>query len=286
MPQKILVLVALAAFAGGYGVVLLAHTAVPSGAGVAAAEAPVNEALRFMPEYAATSSDSTAPIAASGSRVPILVYHIVRPSYPDDSAGVRAIAVTPETFEAEMTHLSSAGYHVIPFSALESHLASSTPLPAKPVVITLDDGWEDQYEYAFPILKAHDYPATFFVFTNAIGSKGFFTWSELKEMLAAGMTIGDHTKSHPYLTRLSAAKQQDEIAGSKAILERELGVTVNVFAYPFGLKDATTTAILRAAGFVAARDDGGSPVQSEADIYDLGALNAPTTTTVFDKRFP
>ncbi|MBU6320927.1 MAG: polysaccharide deacetylase family protein [Patescibacteria group bacterium] len=285
MPVRILALIALAAFAGGYGVVRLAHGHVPGAREAAVAQVLLAGAPDVVAEPVATSSEPTAG-APGNVRVPILVYHIVRPSYPSDSAAVRALAVTPETFDAELAHLASAGYRVVPLAALESSLASSTPLPAKPVVITLDDGWEDQYQYAFPILRAHGDPATFFVFTNAIGRKGFFTWSELKEMLAVGMSIGDHTESHPYLTRLSLAKQQQEILGARAILERGLGVSIREFAYPFGLHDATTTAILSAAGFAAARDDGGSPLQSLAKIYTLGSMNAPTTTAAFDRWFP
>jgi peptidoglycan/xylan/chitin deacetylase (PgdA/CDA1 family) len=218
--------------------------------------------------------------------VPILVYHVVRPAYPSDSAAVRAIAQTPEVFDAELTHLADAGYHVITFAELESALASSTPLPAKPVVITLDDGWQDQFTYAAPILEAHKVPATFFIFTNAIDRKDFMTLDDLKQLVAAGFSIGAHSRSHPYLTHLSAEKQQDEIAGSKRILEEDLGIPIREFAYPFGMYDATTTAIVRAAGFSAARKDGGSPKQSQASIYELGSMNAPTTLESFDQYFP
>ena len=110
-----------------------------------------------------------APSRRSSIDVPILVYHVVRPSYPSDSKGVRAIAQTPETFDAEMGYLGAAGYQVVSFDDMERHFADAKPLPPHPVIISFDDGWRDQFEYALPVLEKYRYSATFFVFTNAIG---------------------------------------------------------------------------------------------------------------------
>lgn len=239
----------------------------------------------------ATVLASAIPAAATSSKevtLPILVYHIVRPRYPNDTAAVKAIAVTPDTFDAELGHLQSAGYHVVGFHALETYFASSTPLPSKPVIISIDDGWEDQYQYAFPLLEKYHDTATFFVFTNAIGRKGFLTWEELHAMLAAGMTIGDHTMSHPYLLKISdPAKLWQEIDGSKLILESHLGIPITEFAYPFGEHNAAIVELVQKAGYLVARGDYWSGFkQSSADLYDLNGMNAPTTTAQFITYFP
>lgn len=242
--------------------------------------------------YAETSTTSpplSTLIGTNEKRVnlPILVYHVVRPSYPSDSVSVRAIAMTPEIFDAEMSHLKNAGYHVVRFSDLEAYFSSNTPLPFRPVILSFDDGWSDQFIYAFPILQKYQYPATFFVFTNAIGHKGFLTWDNLHALVAAGMTIGDHTRSHPYLTSItSTTTLRSEIEGSQKILKERLGVPVNEFAYPFGQYNPTIVSIVREAGYSAARGDYYTGEQSADRLFELSATNAPTTTARFEQLFP
>lgn len=244
----------------------------------------------FYAEMPATVTQAF-PISTSTEtmKVPILVYHIVRPSYPTDSRQVVALAHTPEVFDAEMKYLAEAKYHVISFAALENYLKGSTPLPTNPIIISFDDGWGDQFTYAFPVLEKYHYAATFFVFTNPIGTRGFLTWENLQALRDAGMTIGSHTRSHPFLTKITNQNiLWNEINGSKETLEKHLGITVNEFAYPFGKYDATTTALVKKAGYTSARGDyvkkGG--MQSRDSLYELSALNAPTTTELFARKFP
>lgn len=234
---------------------------------------------------------SSASSASTSVKVilPILVYHIVRPSHPSDSAAVRAIALTPETFDAEMNYLQSAGYHVVRFSDLEAYFANGASLPSKPIIISFDDGWKDQFKYAFPILEKYRYPATFFVFTNAIGNKGFLAWSDLREFISAGMTVGDHSRSHPYLARItSTSTLWDEINGSKLLLEEQLGVPINEFAYPFGSYNAVIVSLVQEAGYKSARTDSydNSGKQSTDRLFELSAMNAPTTTARFEEIVP
>ncbi len=232
-----------------------------------------------------------SPAVASSTgqfKLPILVYHIVRPSYPTDSRAVRALAHTPEVFDAEMKYLADAGYHVVSFSDLERHFKNGSVLPKKPVIISFDDGWGDQFRYAFPILEKYHYTATFFVFTNPIGGRGFLTWDQLRMMRDAGMTIGSHSLSHPYLTRIAdPTTLQNEIAGSKQVLEKQLGVTINEFAYPFGQYNASIMAAVAQAGYLSARGDRSTNGEQTASrLYELDALNAPTTTALFAQKFP
>ncbi len=241
-------------------------------------------------EISTTSPRQDSLLIASSTEklnLPILVYHIVRPSYPSDSGAVRAIALTPETFDAEMRYLRTAGYDIMRFSDLEAYFRNGTPLPAKPIILSFDDGWSDQFTYAFPILEKYHYTATFFVFTNAIGRPGFLSWDDLRQMLAAGMTVGDHTRSHPYLTGISdPSVLWDEIDGSKQTLEKRLGVTVNEFAYPFGMYTPAIQALVEKAGYQSARGDYYSGEQTANRLYALSAINAPTTTALFEKKFP
>lgn len=232
-----------------------------------------------------------SPAAASSAEkvsVPIVVYHIVRPSYPTDSRSVRGLAHTPEVFDAEMKYLADTGYHVISFSDIENYFQNGTPLPTKPIIISFDDGWSNQFKYAFPILKKYNYTATFFVFTNPIGTHGFVSYDDLRTMLKAGMTIGSHSLSHPFLTKITnATVLWKEISGSKQKLEKNLHVTINEFAYPFGKYNPVIVNMVRKAGYKSARGDYYHGTDQYADrLYELGALNAPTTTVLFAKAFP
>ena len=241
--------------------------------------------------YAEISTTSTQgiPVATSTTNIglPVIVYHIVRPSYHNDSRAVRTLALTPETFDAEMDYLGTAGYHVVRFNDLEDYFEKGVPLPANAVILSFDDGWSDQFTYAFPILEKHHYTATFFVFTNAIGRPGFLSWDNLKALVATGMTIGSHSESHPYLTHITdPTKLWDEIDGSKQILQDRLGTTVNEFAYPFGMYNSSIIALVQKAGYKSARGDFFSGEQSADRLYTLSAMNAPTTTVLFERRFP
>lgn len=239
-------------------------------------------------EFATTSVQTFSPNSASSvtANVPILVYHIVRPSYPSDDEAVRTLALTPETFDAEMKYLQDAGYHVVSFRNLERYVQNGIPLPQKPIILSFDDGWTDQFEYAFPILKKYHYTATFFVFTNKIGHRGFLTWDNLQTLRDAGMTIGSHSRSHPFLNKINdPSALWDEIHGSKEVLEKRLSIHVHEFAYPFGAYNATVTALVQKAGYLSARGDFESKKQFAEHLYELGALNAPTTTTLFMRKF-
>src|SRR5262249_41688375 len=143
---------------------------------------------------------------------------------------------------------------------LEGHRA----LAPGAVVITFDDGWQDQYEYAFPILKQYGFTATFFVYTSAIDNgPAFMTWNEVRELQRAGMTIGCHSRTHPDLTEQKVSLH-DEIDGARADLQKNLGVAPDFFAYPYGAWDARVAAAVRAAGFRAARGMGDGPRNTAA----------------------
>lgn len=234
-----------------------------------------------------TSKLTLSTISTEAVRVPILVYHIIRPSYPSDSYQIKALAQTPEVFDAQMKYLSDADYRVITFATLENYLNKGTPLPKNPVIISFDDGWSDQLKFAFPILQKYNYIATFFVFTNPINTRGFLTWDNLKTLRDAGMTIAAHSRSHPFLNKITNSDTLwNEIYGSKQALEKNLSITVREFAYPFGQYNASTTAMVRKAGFVSARGDyvRKDGLQSSELTYELNAFNVPTTAELFIKK--
>jgi peptidoglycan/xylan/chitin deacetylase (PgdA/CDA1 family) len=218
----------------------------------------------------------------SAAEVPILVYHHIRQFAPVGSRAERRLTVTVEMFDRQMRYIQENGYHIISLVSLASHLDEMNGLPEKPVVISFDDGWEDQFVYAAPLLAKYNYTATFFVVTNFVGTSGFFSWSQLRELLVEGMRIGSHSRSHPRLDQIHKPDMLwDQIYASKQILERQLGTAVHEFAYPYGSYNAATLSTVRAAGYHAARACCIGRLQSDA--YALRAVMAPNDLAKFSK---
>jgi peptidoglycan/xylan/chitin deacetylase (PgdA/CDA1 family) len=168
--------------------------------------------------------------------VPILCYHRF-------DSRVSKLRVAPAAFEAQMAYLARNGYTVIPLKKLAGFREGKEPLPAKSVVITIDDGYRSTFEIAYPILKKFGFPATVFVYTDFVGASDALTWLQMKEMIASGLIeIQPHSKSHANLTlRLPGetnAKYMErikrEIEVPTSVLRERLGERSLVYAYPYG----------------------------------------------------
>src|SRR5271166_3134776 len=170
------------------------------------------------------------------TKVPILVYHHFSQSISEGSSALRRLTVTAEVFAQQMQYLQDNGYHVITFSDLANYFEKGKELPVLSIIISFDDGWATQFEYALPYLEKYHFSATFFVVTNYIGRPGFISWPQLQTLLSQGMTIGSHSRSHPRLNKITdSAKLWDQIYNSKTILETQLEIPVEEFAYPYGI---------------------------------------------------
>ena len=180
--------------------------------------------------------DPARPAARTVLRVPILMYHYVsaNPRYPGDPVRT-CLSVTPAAFAAQLRYLRKAGYITITLDDLARALRDRAPLPPKPVILTFDDGYQDFFDNAYPLLKQYDDRATVYIITGKVGHPGYMTWDELRTLSASLlMTIGAHTRTHPDLALLSPRRSWDELAGSKADLEARLGMAVRHLAYPAG----------------------------------------------------
>ncbi len=203
---------------------------------------------------AAETEASPSSIVPHPVEVPILVYHHVVPGHPSGSEMARLLFVTPETFGQQLKYLKDNGYQAISFDDLADSLEYGVALPERPVIISFDDGWENQFANAFPLLQQYGFTATFYVVTDYLDHQNFMTLDQLRTMIAAGMTIGDHTRSHPPLASIgSPHRLKDEIAGSKTWLEQQLGVTIDTFAYPYGSYTASVVAVVKETGYRTAR---------------------------------
>jgi peptidoglycan/xylan/chitin deacetylase (PgdA/CDA1 family) len=207
-------------------------------------------------------------------RVPILVYHSVTPHRPGDSAKQLEFDVSPEAFETQMTYLRDHGITVVSFERLVNALEGHGSLPPRAAVIAFDDGWENQYVHAFPILRQFGYTATFFVFTSPLGRDDrYMTWEQLRDLQNAGMTIGAHTLTHPRLKTLTDPKMlHREVDVSRERLEQHLGSAIAFFAYPFGVPTPDVTAAVQAAGFRAARVFPGGVWHHPGELWSIRSV--------------
>lgn len=217
-------------------------------------------------------------------RIPILIYHSVRPHSPGEIPLVKYYDVAPSSLEKQLQYLKDNGYVVISLNYLADALQETIALPPRSVVLTFDDGWENQYVYAFPLLKKYNDTATFFIFTDVINHEHFLTWSQIREMDNAGMTIGGHTRTHPFLPSITdKADLENEIINGKKIAETKLGHPIQIFAYPFGNYNDQIITVVKKAGYVAARSAYKGIYNSRKDLYKLKGVEITDNFTRFVK---
>jgi peptidoglycan/xylan/chitin deacetylase (PgdA/CDA1 family) len=154
-------------------------------------------------------------------------------------------------FEKQLTYLAANGYQSLTITAYLD-AANKKSFPAKSLVFTFDDGYLDNYLNAFPLLKRYGFKGTFYVVSGKIGTDGYMTWAQLREMQAAGMEIGAHTMTHPFLTKLNPAAAWLEIYLSGMRISQELGSFPATFAYPYNDRNPRVEQLPRMIGFQAA----------------------------------
>ena len=180
--------------------------------------------------------------------VPVLMYHSI-----DNADKVTKLSVSPESFARQMEFLSKNHYNVVPLEKVVSYIKKKERPPQKTIAVTFDDGFQNNYQYAYPVLKKYNIPATMFVVINWVGKPGFMNWEEIKDMSDSGIVaIGSHTKVHFWLLGSDDRFLQDEIVGSKKIIEEKIGKRVNSFCYPMGSFDAKSKKAVEDAGYLGA----------------------------------
>ena len=174
-------------------------------------------------------------------QIPILMYHAVHVMDPSEASNANLI-VAPDNFETQIKAMVDAGYYFLtPEEAYKAFTENA--LPAKKVVwLTFDDGNEDFYTIAYPILKKYKAKATNNIITGFVkkGNAGNLTVKQMKEMMAHGMSFQSHTVNHPDLSATDKATQKVELTDSIDFLENKLNTEVNTIAYPSGRYNQTT----------------------------------------------
>lgn len=192
------------------------------------------------------------------AKLPILMYHRV---HPEGKAATASWRVTPEAFEQQLKYLQEAGYYSVSLADWGEAILNKQPLPGRAILITFDDGYQDFYDFAFPLLKRYGFSATVFLVANNIGQTNTWDsvydeelplmgWDTIKELQSQGIEFGAHTATHPHLTALSPLEIVTEATRARIILQQGLGRVPVTFAYPYGDTDAVVQHLVGACGYI------------------------------------
>lgn len=180
---------------------------------------------------------------SSDTFIPILMYHSISDRDPSNT-----LLVSPSQFDNEMSWLHDNGFTSLSLEELYYSLTTGN-VPQKPVVITFDDGYDDNYTNAYPILQKYGLIGNFFVITDYIGTKpGFMNVDMLKEMYSNGMVIESHTSNHQELKNISDEAKISSIKNAQSFLKDNLSINSKFICYPVGRYDESTKNIVSSLG--------------------------------------
>ena len=238
--------------------------------------------------------------------VPVFMYHHVNQHKGD------MVTVTPEVFELQMKYLNKAGYRTLKADELLSFINGGLTLDEKAVMITFDDGWLDNYVYAFPVLRKYNINATIFIATDWIkegpdnishmdphiskhreakrlieqgeGHKVILNWKLIREMSGSGLVeFHSHTKSHGKCHNLPADELMEELGGSKAVMEKRLGRPCTALCWPFGRNNDLSVKIARDKGYSLLFTTRHGIIEKGSDPYGINRITVKDSALWFRK---
>jgi peptidoglycan/xylan/chitin deacetylase (PgdA/CDA1 family) len=239
--------------------------------------------------------------------VPVLMYHHINHHKGD------MVTITPEVFEGQMEYLQRAGYRTLKIQELVSYINGGLTLPQKAVVVTFDDGWLDNYMYAFPILKKYKINATVFLITNRVENasqnaakipsfiptheesksliekgeahKVVLNWELIKEMSNSGMLeFYSHTKSHAKCNSLPEKELMEELKESREIIEKRLDSPCPYFCWPYGKYNGLAVNVAKKTGYKALFTTNHGVVEAGSDPFAINRVIVKDSIAWFKKR--
>lgn len=191
-------------------------------------------------------------VFADAKDIPVLLYHMVE---NEDMGLDFIVSITPEQLRVHLETIKNNGFNTITYTDYYNYITKGTKLPEKPVLITFDDGYTNNYTYLFPLLKELEMKATIFVVTSTVGTTPgqypHFTWEQAKEMNDSGyVDIQSHTHTHSDMTALTAEEVRYEFRMSRYLIEKNLGKKCEFLAYPYGYYNTDVLNTATDAGFL------------------------------------
>lgn len=219
----------------------------------------INSDAASQKDVSATTYPKTAQY-----QVPILMYHYIRDASGENELG-QNLSVHPDNFALQMKWLSVNNYATLKLSDLadpnKKEISQIIGQNQKPIILTFDDGYEDAYTYALPVLKENNMTGTFFIIRDFVGRAEYMNQNQIDKMQSAGMEIGSHSLSHPSLEKLSAADQRTQIFDSKD--------SAKTFCYPAGKFNDTTVKLVEEAGYIAAVTTQAGIANQDSNLLEL-----------------
>jgi peptidoglycan/xylan/chitin deacetylase (PgdA/CDA1 family) len=225
-------------------------------------------------------------------KIPVLYYHKI--DYPKKNAVYKGLYVTPGQFKAQMVLLKSLGYSTINPKDILSFVKGHKLSVRKPILITFDDGYENNYLNAYPVLKAAGFSSLIFASAGFVGKKNvisderekapedFLNKNEIKSMFNGGFFIGSHGINHYYLDRLEEGVLIGELIASKAYLENITGAPADFFSYPFGSYNANVMRAVKKAGYLGAFTTARGKVGVGDNSYELKRIPVNGYNNIFN----
>ncbi len=218
--------------------------------------------------------------AQSGDRlqpVPILMYHVI--SSPPTNAAYPELYVPRSSFAAEVGWLARRGYHAVTLQEVFDSWRGARTLPAKPIVLSFDDGYLSDVTNALPVLRARHWPGVLNLEVANLKPVWGIRPPGVRKLIRAGWEIDAHTLTHPDLTTVGAAQLRDEVAGSRAAIRNAFHVPVNFFCYPAGRYNDTVIAAVQAAGYLGATTTSYG-LAKPAELYTLARVRINGTDSI------
>ncbi|MDO5516761.1 MAG: polysaccharide deacetylase family protein [Clostridium sp.] len=172
--------------------------------------------------------DPSITLVNDNRGIPVLYYHSVNDEIDNE------VTISPKILKKELEYIKDQGYITLSMDDVRNYLLNNKPIPEKSILITFDDGYMDNYYYAFPILKDLNMKATIFCITSELDGSYYLSEDAIKEMSQNNIDIESHTVHHNHLNKLDYDEQLKELNDSKEKLESITGKKVNAIAFPFG----------------------------------------------------
>lgn len=181
--------------------------------------------------------------------VPTLMYHHVQDLALAKTQGRLGLTTGPQNLASQLTYFKQHGYNTVKISDLINFFDHAAPLPSKPILLTFDDGYDDFYTNAYPLLRENNYSAVMFLPTGLLNNPGYLTWSDISAMSGTGLVyFANHTWSHHQLKTTANIVHSEISTAATQLSDHGLDAS-KVFAYPYGTVSATAQTELAKDGF-------------------------------------
>ncbi|MBI3952414.1 MAG: polysaccharide deacetylase family protein [Candidatus Doudnabacteria bacterium] len=220
--------------------------------GPAPAGSPQPQAQPVIPGSAAPRAESKAGKGSAQTlSLPVLMYHHVAPVLSSANALDKDLTVAPADFDDQVKFFKDLGYQSVTLKQVYEALSQNLELPKKSIVFTFDDGYEDVFYNAVPILSKYGFVGSFAVVPGFLGRQNYATWDQVMSAHQQGMEIVSHTMNHADLSsgKYTAEDLKTELEGSKLFLESRLSHPVDILIYPYGKYNARAMKAVKAAGY-------------------------------------